>query len=148
MTAAPLTFTVPGQPVAKARARTVVNRGRVHSFTPPKTANYENLVRMAFVEKYPNHVPIEGPIMLSIRAFFMAPKYLMRKHAHEVAQETILHISRPDLSNIFKSVEDALNGVAFVDDSAVCVYGPDQSMKLYSVMPRVEITIREIKEGV
>ena len=144
---APLTLIVPGQPVAKGRARTVVNRGRVHSFTPAKTANYENLVRMAFVEKYPNHVPLEGPIMLSIRAFFMAPKYLIKKHAHEVAQETILHISRPDLSNIFKSVEDALNGVAFADDSAVCIYGPDQSMKLYSVMPRVEISIQQVKEG-
>ena len=66
-------FTVPGPPVGKARARTVLNRGRVHSYTPNKTTAYESTVRLAFAKAFPRHVPLTGPIWLEVTAYFQPP---------------------------------------------------------------------------
>jgi Holliday junction resolvase RusA-like endonuclease len=132
---------VPGQPVAKARARTVVNRGKVRSYTPEKTARFENLVRLAFTRKFPNHVPIEGPVHLSVVAFFEPPKSMRFK---DRTPELTPHTKRPDADNIYKAVADGLNGVAFRDDSqvssAVC-------LKSYSYAPRTVISIVAIQPG-
>ena len=48
-------------------------------------------------------------------------------------------VKRPDLSNIIKTVEDALNGLAYLDDKQLVDYGP--SGKWYSDRPRLEIEI-------
>jgi Holliday junction resolvase RusA-like endonuclease len=141
MTAAPLTFIVPGQPVAKGRARTFIHRqsGKNVSMTPEKTIVYENLVRMAFVEKYPGHVPIEGPIELRVWASFQSPK--RRKWT-----DSNLHTTRPDADNIAKSICDALNGIAWRDDSAVCNLAVQ---KRYTwTAPRVDIFIKQLPPAV
>ena len=39
-------FTVPGPPVGKARARVVLNRGKVRAFTPAKSASFSNLAEV------------------------------------------------------------------------------------------------------
>jgi Holliday junction resolvase RusA-like endonuclease len=131
---------VPGQPVAKARARTVVNRGKVRSYTPEKTARFENLVRLAFTEKYPDHVPIEGPLALQVTAYFEPPKSMRFKSP---AEETH-HTKRPDGDNICKAISDGLNGVAYKDDSQLShiIIG-----KRYSYTPRTEVLIHAISPG-
>lgn len=132
-----INFTVPGPPVGKATARTVTNKGRTHSFTPAKTVNYQALVRLAFTNAYPGFDPIDGPIVLDIRAYFPAPKYLLKKYPKEVALEIVRHTNKPDMSNIFKAVEDALKGVYYVDDSRISDYGG--AAKRYSLRPRLEV---------
>jgi Holliday junction resolvase RusA-like endonuclease len=144
MTPAVYAFTVPGNPVGKARARVVLNRGKVRAFTPDKTARFENLVRMAFASAYPNHVPVRGAISLSITALFEPPKSMRFKG---VVEQTP-HTKRPDADNVLKAIADGLNGVAFRDDSqvahAVC-------RKAYSYVPRTVVIIQPIqpqaKEG-
>jgi len=42
-----ISFTIPGEPVAKGRARSCVRNGHIAHYTPEKTALYENLVRLA-----------------------------------------------------------------------------------------------------
>jgi len=130
-------FTVPGPPVGKARARVVVNHGRAHAFTPEKTARFENLVRMAFTSKFPRHVPLTGPIWLEVEAYFQPPKRLKLRNGKE-GYESIPHVTRPDASNVAKAVEDALNGVAYRDDSQITYFSVN---KCYSLTPRVEVEI-------
>lgn len=131
-------FTVPGQPVGKARARVVLNRGKARAFTPDKTARFENLVRLAFTEKYPGHVPIEGPIALQVTAYFEPPKSMRFKGVVELTP----HTKRPDADNVLKAIADGLSGVAFRDDSqvahAVC-------RKAYSYVPRTVVIIQPIQ---
>jgi Holliday junction resolvase RusA-like endonuclease len=138
---APLCFTVPGQPVAKARARVCVNRGKVHSFTPLKTTAYESTVRLAFTTAYPGHVPLEGPLWVEATAYFMPPKSFKLPKNDEVDLEDIPHTKRPDADNIIKSFFDALNGVAWRDDSQVAALSMD---KRYSTTPRLELSISQI----
>lgn len=130
-------FTVPGPPVGKARARTVLSRGRVHSYTPNKTTAYESTVRLAFAKAFPRHVPLTGPIWLEVTAYFQPPKRLKLRNGKE-GYESVPHVTRPDASNIAKVVEDALNGVAYRDDSQIASLSVD---KRYSLTPRVEVEI-------
>lgn len=126
-------FTVPGPPVAKARARVVLNRGNVRAFTPAKSASFSNLMRLAFVEKYPGHAPLEGPLSVSIVAYFQPPKSMRFKQPAEKTP----HTKKPDADNIAKQI-DSLNGVAWRDDSLV---SDITVRKRYSHTPRTEIEI-------
>jgi Holliday junction resolvase RusA-like endonuclease len=51
--------------------------------------------------------------------------------------------SRPDTDNYIKSVQDALNGIVWKDDSQVVALIAD---KWYSDKPRIEIDVREVEE--
>ena len=48
-------------------------------------------------------------------------------------------ISKPDLSNYIKGIEDALDGLVLRNDSQIVQYG--QMGKWYGEMPRVEVLV-------
>lgn len=56
----------------KQRTRMNTNTGR--AYIPTKTKNYEYLVRQLFVYKYPQFVPIEGRVKMTITAYYELPK--------------------------------------------------------------------------
>lgn len=131
-----LQITVPGDPVGKGRPRFVRATGR--TYTPESTSRYENLVRITFATKYPDHVPIDNPIELTIRAFFSIPKSWTKKRTAEASRGGYPKTSKPDVDNIIKSVCDGLNGVAWTDDARIHRIS---ASKEYSDQPRVEIRI-------
>ena len=45
---------------------------------------------------------------------------------------------KPDLSNVQKAAEDAINGVVFLDDALIV---SSYAMKRYSDLPRVEVLV-------
>ena len=55
-------LTIPGEPVGKGRPRFTKNG---HSFTPEKTVNYENLVKLTFKSDYPNAEPVAKDVPLA-----------------------------------------------------------------------------------
>lgn len=109
-----LRFEVVTPPVAKARPRVAVRGGRAHAYTPRKTENAEWRIRMAFLERFPAHHPLEGPLELYVVAWLALPASTPKKH-RLIAQP----VTRPDVDNYLKTVLDALNGVAWHDDSQV-----------------------------
>ena len=130
-----LAFTVPGEPVAKGRHRTT-STGQ--SYTPAKTKKFENLVRLAYSLQHPDRDPAEGPIELTVRAYFSIPKSWSKKKQAEAATEQMKKISKPDMDNCLKAVQDGLNGVAWKDDAQVA---DSHTSKRYSTRPRVDIII-------
>ena len=130
-----LRFTVPGEPVAKGRPRFT---GTGRSYTPAKTKKFENLVRLAYSMQYPDRDPAEGAIELTVRAYFSIPKSWSKKKQAEAATEQMKKISKPDLDNCLKAVQDGLNGVAWKDDAQVA---DTHTSKRYSTRPRVDIII-------
>lgn len=135
-----LEFEVPGEPVGKGRPR-FTRQGR--AYTPAKTAKYENLVSLAFSQKYPNHVPFEGPIEMRMIAYFSIPKSWSKKKAEQARLNKIWPTKKPDTDNIAK-VKDALNGIAFHDDSQVVI---ESIIKKYAETPKLAISIKEIENG-
>ena len=128
-------FTIPGKPLAKQRPR-FTRTG--HTYTPDKTVNYENLIKTCFTQKYPEHVPVKIPVRMKIQAYFAVPESWSKKKKLLAYIGKILRPGKPDWDNVGKIVSDALNQIAYVDDSQVydC-----QVIKAYDAVPRVEVEI-------
>ena len=103
-----ISFTVPGQPVPKARAR-VTKRG--HAFTPPKTKAYSDLVGALCKAAAWQTGPLNGPVALSVNFIVKAPIRLPKDRS--------LPTTKPDIDNLIKAVMDGMNGIAWHDDAQV-----------------------------
>jgi len=138
-------FIVPGVPCAKARPR-MTKKG--HVYTPKETLDFQNRVRVCFHAAYPGHRPIEGPVAVAVIARFLPPKSAKATLKRVVAEKGMYpHTKKPDLDNIVKAVLDALNGVAWRDDSQVWSYAPSgigYSRKVYADRNEVEVEIKEV----
>lgn len=138
----PFQFTVRGKPQGKARARTFYNQklGKMQSITPEQTINYEVLIRWEYKAhggKYLGDVPL----MVCITACYPIPKSYSNKKREVAAKDLIKPTVKPDCDNIIKVVLDALNGVAYHDDSQVVAV---VMKKKYADLGCLYITIEEL----
>ena len=137
-----VTFQVPGKPQGKARARTYYNpASKKHvSHTPDNTVLYENLIADGF------YMERGTPVTLRIVARFLPPKSVSKKKKKQkqMLEGEILPLKKPDMDNIVKVVADALNGVAYHDDTQVILVS---AKKAYSAMEGLDITVEEYSSG-
>ena len=129
-------LTIPGPPCAKQRPR-VVNG---HTYTPAKTVNYETLVKQLYIVEHHNR-QLDGPLSMTVRAYFQIPKSASQRKATEMQEGKIRPTTKPDWDNVGKIISDALNGLAYRDDSQIVRATVE---KYYSDEPRVEVEIQEI----
>ncbi len=94
-------FTVPGEPMSKARARFTHYGGKPGAYTPEATKAAEQRMAWAFRQAAPGHVD-DGATRYGVMALFF----------HGTRQ-------RRDVDNMLKLVCDGLNGIAWRDDSQV-----------------------------
>lgn len=136
-------FDVPGEPVAKGRARSYKRGNFIQHVTPEKTVLYENLIKMIVLEAMNGAKPITGAISLRIQAHFGIAASWSKKKKEMAITGQLKATKKPDADNIAKIVGDALNGVAFADDSAVTHL---VVTKAYSHHPRIEVQIDALEE--
>ena len=136
------TAVVLGDPVAQGRPRFSRQGGFVKAYDPAKSRDYKSYVRLIAAQNAPDS-PVEGAIEFSLRIYRAIPKG-MPKYKREAAKEGRLRpITKPDVSNVLKGVEDALKGVWYKDDSQIVGYGV--LGKWYDERPRIEIMMRELE---
>lgn len=111
MSGTTFTLTVPGAPVAKGRPRFTKQGG---AYTPAATRQAEWEIRAAWVAKYPDMAPLQGPLFLEVDFALPQPKGIPLYRRHTASPS-----KKPDLDNLLKAVTDGLNKVAFVDDAQV-----------------------------
>lgn len=127
-------FCVHGPPVGKARPR-VTKSG--HTYTPEKTKDYERLVRACYQSQVKRFsFPPGVPLTVKLQAEFPIPKSTSKKKAAALVGKW--HTKKPDADNVAKAVLDALNGLAYPDDSAVSKLTVE---KTYSTSPCVLVQI-------
>ena len=126
---------VPGEPKAKGRPRF---RTTGRAYTPNDTASYENLVKLAYRDEV-GDVMLDGQLFCRITAYFPIPKSVTKKRRILMSAEHIRPIKRPDLDNIGKTIADALNHIAYGDDSQIVTM---VISKKYSENPCVVCEIR------
>jgi len=131
-------FTIPGEPKAKARPR-VTKSG--HAYTPDKTIEFENWVKLCYQESC-SEVFHDGEISASIVCYFRIPESKPKKKQLDMESGIIRPTKKPDLDNIAKSVLDALNGLAYRDDSQIVDL---EISKYYSHAPCTKVVL--IKRG-
>ena len=130
-----ISFSVPGEPKGKGRPRL----GRSgHTYTPHDTAAYENLVKVCFRDKFPEHIPLDSDVAVKVEiwAGYSMPKSASKKKQHEMRLNIIHPLKKPDCDNIAKIICDALNGIAYHDDSQIYNL---TVRKFYSGMPQVSV---------
>ena len=135
-------FEIEGKPVGKGRPRFRRIGNFVQTYTPTATADYEKLVRLRFQNA--GGVITEKPVRVEITAFFAPPKSARKKQKAEMLANLILPMKKPDADNIAKIILDALNKIAYKDDSQVIELSVK---KLYSEVARVSVHIEEIEVG-
>ena len=136
------TAVVLGDPVAQGRPRFSRQGGFVKAYDPAKSRDYKSYVRLIAAQNAPDS-PVEGAIEFSLRIYRAIPNG-MPKYKREAAKEGRLRpVTKPDVSNVLKGVEDALKGVWYKDDSQIVGYGV--LGKWYDELPRLEIMMRELE---
>ena len=115
------------KPIPKARPRFNTHTGRI--YTPSTTTDFESHV--SFFAKREVKVPLEGGIEITLVFKFIKAK----------SSKLNLHIKRPDIDNLIKSVLDGLNGIAFKDDAQIVKL---HSEKKFAERDGVDIFIEEI----
>lgn len=108
-----ITFTVPGPPKGKARARTVHTGGRTFSYTPEGTVLYENLVKTCFYQTGAHPFDADEELKANIIAYYPIAKSTGKKKRQQMLAGLIRPTKKPDLDNVIKSILDALNKVAY-----------------------------------
>ncbi|HRF69960.1 MAG TPA: RusA family crossover junction endodeoxyribonuclease [Candidatus Pelethenecus sp.] len=134
-------FVVYSEVCAKGRPR-FRNIGKyVQAYTDKKTSNYENLVKLSFVNSGCKPYMNSETLKCEIKIYRSIPKSISMKKRRLMLDNDLRPITKPDLDNCIKSILDGLNGVAFHDDSQIVHLTCD---KYYGEEPRVEIEIWSI----
>lgn len=133
-------FEVPGEPTGKSRPRVT----KFGNYTPEKTVLYENLIKTYFM--IAKGRKRNGHIYMGIKAYFKIPKSATKQDKGLMRIRAIRPTKKPDADNILKIVADALNNIAYDDDSQIVsakvekFYADDDDNT-----PKLIIDIREIR---
>lgn len=101
---------IPGQPLAKGRARS----GRGHHYTPEKTRSWEAFAAYLMRDQHQGP-PLDVPVRVRVTAVGKRPKRLMRRKDPE---SRIWRAAKPDGDNVLKAVCDAMTKAGIVTDDA------------------------------
>lgn len=117
----------------------------IHLYADPETeAHEEALAEYAtLLLRTRNGPPTEEPLCLLVHAFRSIPASWSDADKAKALAGNIVPTSRPDGDNYLKLVQDALNGVAYKDDSQIV---DSHVIKRYSDQPALRIEIREMIE--
>lgn len=130
-------FRVPGVPVAKGRGRIVTVLGHGAIKTPQKTRDYESWVAYEARKAMGNWPLLTGPLMMRLDFWLPIPASWSGKRKAAAATGA-WHTSKPDLSNAWKAIEDACNGIVYADDATLC---QATCTKRYGVTPGVDVLV-------
>ena len=129
---------IPGEPVAKGRPRFYNG----HTITPAKTLNYETLIKELYIAAGLPRM-LDGELKIEMAAYFTIPKSASKKARERMQSGEVHPTKKPDVDNLLKVI-DALNGIAWHDDSQVV---QAKVAKHYADEPRMEITITQEARG-
>lgn len=135
-----INLVIPGKPMGKQRPRVLKNG---ISYTPKETVNYETYIKTIYATEC-GQEPLQGALQMKITAYFPIPKSASKVKKKAMERGDIRPTKRPDSDNIIKIVADALNGLAYKDDSQIVSCTLD---KYYSEVPRVQVQIRKVEAG-
>lgn len=134
----PLTIVIPGDPVPYAR--TGGGKGTPR-FTPRRQRHTMEFIRLLAAQEMAGRAPLGGPVSLTLRAVFEVPKSWPKKRQAEALTGGVRPTKRPDISNLVKLVEDALNQVVYADDAQIVSVAAE---KCYGPQPLTIVTIMEV----
>jgi len=138
-----IAFNVPGVPVGKGRPKFSRHGAHVRVHTPEKTANYENLVRLAAAQAMAGAAPMKRPVALLLTMNMPIPSSWSKKRQDLAVRGLIGATVKPDLDNVCKAIADAMNGIVYQDDKLIV---SATIVKQYGAVPHVAVRVQEYAE--
>lgn len=132
---APITVTVHGAAVAKARVR-FTRKG--FAYTPSHTRKYEAHGRLAAQLAMGDKPPLTRPVSVTALIELPIPASWSKRDTAAAIVGEIRPTSRPDIDNYLKSAMDAINGIVIADDSLIVEV---TARKKYGLNPKLVLLI-------
>lgn len=135
-----LDFSIQMKPIGQPRPRFARVGGGVRTYSTKKQQYAEQMIRLAWVQAGEPRLD-GGAVSLTLTAFIQRPASHLRKN-NMLTAEGKRHpypAKRPDLSNIVKLVEDALNGCAWSDDAMIIDIQARKRWAFEDQPPRIHI---------
>lgn len=141
-----ITVIIPPKGQMRARNRGFMVGGRLCSRThkAEKQEQEEERLITLLLEHRPA-MPMEGPLMLGVKAFLPIPTSKSKKWQTAALAGELRPVTMPDLDNLIKHVKDCCKGIFWADDKQVVGYLPETG-KFYGKPPRWEIEIVTLEE--
>lgn len=130
-------FEVLGEVVGKERPRFAQG----HTYTPKKTKDYEIMIKNTFRCKC--SYLSKKALRIKILAYFSVPKSASKAKKEKMLRNELICTKKPDFDNIAKIVCDALNNVAYYDDSQIT---ESIVMKRWGGQNKLVVILEEIGE--
>ena len=130
-----------GEPKAQPRHRHFQRGSFVQTYDP---AAKDKQSFAGILQQQAPKEPISGPVVLELRFYMARPKnhYGTGKKVGMLKDNAPqFHTGRPDLDNLTKFCQDAMNKIFWRDDAQICEL---TAWKEYSERPRTEIFIKTI----
>jgi len=136
---------IPGEPQGKQRAKArMFGKGQkrhVMTYTPEKTVSYETFIKELFAIKYPDFEPVESALEMNLVLWLMIPTSASNKKKQLMEAGKLRPKKRPDNDNVLKAVMDALEGLAYKNDSQIV---DTSTRKYYAKKPCLGIMIHSV----
>ena len=115
--------------------------GMAGHMTHQRAASTKYVRRLARKNMPPDALrgPLTCPVRLTCVIYRAVPQSWSRRKRADAIADKIRPTTRPDVSNVIKGIEDALNGVWYADDSQIVEYG--LIGKWYAEEPRVYVRL-------
>ena len=131
---------VAGEPVAKGRHR--MNTKTKVSYTPAKTTKAENTIKAEWYSQIgKSYGDYTGVVRMDLIFAFPIRKSWTKAKKKEALRKRY-HTIKPDRDNLMKTVQDALNGLAYKDDSQV---GDGSTIKIWDTKGYTKIRIEYLE---
>lgn len=136
-----ITFIIPGTPVGKGRPKFARRGNFVTTYTPEKTASYENLVKVKAEEAMQGRSVLDGAVFVAICLYVTPPASWSQKKQRAALAGEVFPTSKPDIDNCLKGIMDACNEIVWKDDKqAVDVV----MRKRYATTARATVEVRAL----
>lgn len=136
-----IAFVIPGTPVGKGRPKFARRGNFVTTYTPEKTASYENLVKVKAHEAMNGRPAIEGAVSVVVALYVTPPASWSQKKQRAALAGEIFPTSKPDVDNVIKGIFDACNEIVWRDDKQACDV---RVIKRYDHTARAAVEVRSL----
>lgn len=137
-------FSVDALPVGQPRPRATTVNGAARMYEAKKSHpihDFKASCRVACRAAY-GGAPLAAPLSVALVCVFPRTQQQLRLRS---PPGRMRHAKKPDIDNVIKAVQDALNGLLFVDDAQICVTSASKWIAAKDEPPHVEVTVRPLE---
>jgi Holliday junction resolvase RusA-like endonuclease len=134
-------LTIKGNPLAKQSVKVTKTKQGIRGFQPQKIINGKADIRSQVIAQLPKgFTPFDKGLKIGYVFFFSAPKSLTKAQKNELETKGYYpKTTKPDIDNLIKHLNDALEGILFVNDSQIYEY--IKVLKYYGKTPQIKIIV-------